>query len=121
MSQEPIEQRIDRLHAQGIVDLHFDLPFDLYEKRNRPGQLTTHYLPEFKAGNIGVVGAAIYIEDKYLPEMGLRVGLGQIAQLYSEVANAPQFAVCRTHDEILRSRAAPPRCAARRMCRSRRR
>jgi len=106
ISQEPIEQHIDRLHAQGIVDLHFDLPFDLYEKRTRPGQLAAHYLPELEAGNIGVVGAAIYVEDRYLPEMGLRIGLGQIAQLYSEVANAPQFAICRTHDEILRGRAA---------------
>jgi len=106
MSQEPIEQHIDRLQAPGIIDLHFDLPFDLYEKRNRPGQLTAHYLPEFEAGNIGVVGAAIYVEDRYLPEMGLRVGLGQIAQLYSEVANAPPFVICRTHDEILRARTA---------------
>ena len=104
MSNESIEQRVTRLHAPGIVDLHFDLPLDLFWKRNRPGQLTAHYLPEFESGNIGVIGAAIYVEDQYLPEMGLRVGLGQIAQLYSEVANAPQFVICKTHEEILRAR-----------------
>lgn len=106
MSNESNEQHLSRLHAHGIVDLHFDLPFDLFEKRNRPGQLTAHYLPEFEAGNIGVIGAAIYIEDRYLPELGLRVGLGQIAQLTSEVAKAPQFAICKTYEQIRQARAA---------------
>ena len=30
-TDESIEERIDRLQAGGIVDLHFDLPMDLYE------------------------------------------------------------------------------------------
>jgi len=105
MSNESNEQHVSRLHTHGIVDLHFDLPLDLFEKRNRPGQLTAHYLPDFEAGNIGVIGAAIYIEDRYLPEMGLRVGLGQVAQLYSEVAKAPQFAICKTYEQIVQARA----------------
>jgi hypothetical protein len=33
--QESIEERIDRLQAGGIIDLHFDLPMDFYEKRER--------------------------------------------------------------------------------------
>jgi membrane dipeptidase len=106
MSNESNEQHVSRLHTHGIVDLHFDLPLDLFEKRNRPGQLTAHYLPEFEAGNIGVIGAAIYIEDRYLPEMGLRVGLGQVAQLYSEVAKAPRFAICKTYEQIVQARSA---------------
>jgi membrane dipeptidase len=101
-----IEKRIDRLHGEGIVDFHFDLPMDLYEKRHRPGTLVSHYLPEFEAGNIGLIGAAIYIEDRYLPEMALRVGLGQVAQLYSEVGKDTRFAICKTHDEIVRAREA---------------
>ncbi len=105
MPQEPIEQHIDRLHASGIVDLHFDLLIDLYEKRDRPGTLVSHFLPEFEAGGIGVIGAAIYIEDRYLPEMGLRVGLDQVARLYAEVENTKRFAVCRSYDEIVRARA----------------
>ena len=101
-----IEKRIDQLHASGIVDLHFDLLMDLYEKRNRAGVLTSHYLPEFEAGNIGVIGAAIYIEDRYLPEMALRVGLDQIARLYAEVEKTDRFAICKTYDEMMRARAA---------------
>ena len=34
-TEESIEGRIDRLHVGGIVDMHFDLPMDLYEKRDR--------------------------------------------------------------------------------------
>jgi membrane dipeptidase len=105
-SSEEIEARVERLHASGLIDMHFDLPMDLYEKRNQPGFLVSHYLPEFEAGDIGVVGAALYVEDRYLPEMGLRVALDQIARLYTEVEAADQFAICKTNEEITRARRA---------------
>jgi membrane dipeptidase len=104
-SNESIEARLARLHAPGIVDLHFDLPMDLYEKRARSNVLETDFLPELKAGDIGILGAAIYIEDRYLPEMGLRVGLDQVARLYAEVAKSPRFAICRSYSEIVAARA----------------
>src|SRR5436190_1987391 len=96
--------RIDRLHARGVVDLHFDLLMDLYEKRNRNDVLTTDFLAELDAGDIGVIGAAIYIEDRYLPEMALRVALGQIARLYAEVAASARFSICKSYEEILQAR-----------------
>ncbi len=105
-SDESIEARIDRLHAGGLVDMHFDLPMDLFEKRNQPGHLTSHYLPEFEAGNIGVIGAALYVEDRYLPEMGLRVGLDEIARLYADVEKTDRFAICKTNAEIKGARSA---------------
>ncbi len=101
-----IEERIDRLHAHGLVDLHFDLLMDLYEKRDRANVLANEFLPEFEAGNIGVLGAAIYIEDRYLPEMALRVALDQIARLYAEVELSDRFAICKSCPEILRAREA---------------
>ncbi len=100
------EEHIDRLHAHGIVDLHFDLPMDLYEKRNRKNVLDTDFLPELDAGNIGIVGAAIYIEDRYLPEMGLRVALDQIARLYEEVGQSSRFAICKNYRQIQDARSA---------------
>jgi membrane dipeptidase len=103
---DSIEQHIERLHSNGLVDLHFDMPMDLYEKRNRPDVLTSHYLPEFDAGDMSVIGAAIYVEDRYMPELALRVGLDQIARVYSEVEKTDRFAVCRTNEEILQARAA---------------
>ena len=59
--EESIEEQINRLHAGGIVDMHFDLPMDLYEKRDRKNVLETEFLPELETGNMGVLGAAIYI------------------------------------------------------------
>jgi membrane dipeptidase len=97
---ESVKERIERLHAGGVIDMHFDLPMDLYEKRERRDVLKTEFLPEFKAGNISVLGAAIYIEDRYLPEKGLRVALDQIARLYAETAASERFAICKSYREI---------------------
>src|SRR6266508_1304633 len=105
-SEKSIEQRIDRLHADGIVDLHFDMPMDLYEKRNRTSVLMTDFLPELETGNIGVVGAAVYIEDRYLPELGLRVALDQISRLYTEAEGSGRFAICKSYENILDARKA---------------
>jgi membrane dipeptidase len=101
-----IEQRIDQLHADGIVDLHFDMPMDLYEKRNRASVLATDFLPDFEAGDIGVLGVAIYVEDRYLPEMGLRVALDQISRLYAEAEGSGRFAICKSYENILDARKA---------------
>jgi membrane dipeptidase len=97
---ESIDERITRLQAGGVIDMHFDLPMDLYEKRERRHVLETEFLPEFVAGSISVVGAAIYIEDRYLPQNGLRVALDQIARLYAETAGSDRFAICKNYQEI---------------------
>src|SRR5437763_16688732 len=94
------EGRFDRLHAGGIVDFHFALLIDLYEKRDRPGVLVSHFLPEFEAGGIGVIGVALYVEDRYLPERGLRVALDQVTRLYTEVEQTERFAICKTFSEV---------------------
>jgi len=98
--KESTEDRIERLQAGGVIDMHFDLPMDLYEKRERKDVLATEFLPEFEAGNISVIGAAIYIEDRYLPQKCLRVALDQIARLYAETATSDCFAICKTYREI---------------------
>src|SRR5215212_730753 len=100
-----VEARIDRLHTHGMVDMHFDMLMDLYDKRQRTSVLEADYLPELEQGGVGILGAAIYIEDKYLPEQALRVALDQIARLYAEVDQTARFAICRTHAEIVAARA----------------
>jgi membrane dipeptidase len=102
-SKEPIEGRIDQLHAGGVIDMHFDLPMDLYEKRAQSNVLATEFLQEFEAGGMGIIGAAIYIEDRYLPERGLQIALDQIARLYTEAGQSKRCVVCRTHEEISRA------------------
>jgi membrane dipeptidase len=105
MADKSIEERIDRLQAGGVIDMHFDLPMDLYEKRERKNVLETEFLPELEAGNIGVVGVAIYIEDRYLPDAGLRVALNQIARLYAETQACQQFVICKSYREMQHARA----------------
>jgi membrane dipeptidase len=84
--------------------MHFDLPMDLYEKRERKKVLESEFLPDLETGNICVVGAAIYIEDRYLPHNGLRVALDEVARLYAETAASERFAVCKSFREIQEAR-----------------
>jgi membrane dipeptidase len=101
IATEPeVEERIERLQAGGIIDMHFDLPMDLYEKRERTNVLESEFLPDLETGNIFVVGAAIYIEDRYLPYNGLRVALDQVARLYTETAASERFVICKSFREI---------------------
>src|SRR3954454_6596511 len=103
-TEQSIEERIDYLHAHGVIDMHFDLPMDLYEKRERKNILTTEFLPEFEAGGISVIAAAIYIENRYLPQNALRVALDQIARLYAETAASQRFTICKNFREIQKAR-----------------
>ena len=84
--------------------MHFDLPMDLYEKRERKKVLESEFLPDFETGNICVVGAAIYIEDRYLPHNGLCVALAEVARLYTETAASERFAICKRFREIQEAR-----------------
>jgi membrane dipeptidase len=52
--------------------------------------LVTEFLPELEAGNIGVLAAAIFIEDRYMAaDKTLSVALGQIARFMSKRNNPP--------------------------------
>jgi membrane dipeptidase len=104
--QTSVEKKIGRLHAPGIVDFHFDMPMDLYEKRHRANVLDADYLAELEAGGIGVLGVAVYIEDRYLPEMALRVALDQVARIHAESDASGRFAICKKYGEICRARQA---------------
>ena len=70
---QSIEERIDRLHAGGLVDMHFDLPLGLQWNED-PDAIAKEFLPEFVAGDIGVLGVATYVEDRFL-DKGLNVAL----------------------------------------------
>ena len=101
-----IEARVERLLSQGVIDFHFDLPMELYAKRERPGIFAKDFLPELKAGNISTFVAAIYIEDKYLPEKASEVAREQIARLVAEAELSKSATVCRSYAEIEAARAA---------------
>src|SRR5437764_9427727 len=103
-ASESTEERITRLHRQGMADLHFDLPLFLYNNRDRKKVLASDILPELEAGDIGTVAVTIYIEDQYVPDKALEVALGQVARMYVEVQYCDRFAMCRSVAEIKRAR-----------------
>jgi membrane dipeptidase len=104
-SENQIEERVSRLHAERLVDLHFDLPLGLFLSPPRRGILATDFLPEIEAGDVGVLGVALYVEDEYLPANGLRVALDQIALLKAELEITPRLVLCKTFAEIQQARA----------------
>jgi membrane dipeptidase len=104
MTKKSIEEKTDRLQAGGIIDLHFDLLMDLYEKRERKNVLEREFLLELEAGEVGVVGVAIYIEDRYLQDAGLRVALDQIARLFVETQACQRFEICKSYQDIQKAR-----------------
>lgn len=106
MNSQETTARVARLHEWSVVDMHFDMLMDLYEKRGRSNVFNTDYLPQFEAGGVGVVGAAIYLLDSYVPELALRVALDQIARLYVEQDASGRFTICRSHADILQARQA---------------
>jgi len=104
-SRGEIEGKIASLHADRLIDMHFDLPLSLFLSRPRQHVIGTDFLPEFEAGDIGLLGVALYVEDKHLGERALQVALEQVALLKAELLSAPQFVLCRTFAEIERARA----------------
>lgn len=103
---ESIEDRIARLQAPGVVDMHFDMPMDLYEKRAGTDVLKREFLADLEKGDTGVLGCALYIEDRYLPDKATSVALGQIARLYIEAEASGRCAVCRSYAQVLNARVA---------------
>lgn len=93
-----MQERIDRLHVPGLIDLHYDLGMDLYEKRHERDVLVRDYRDDMRRGGMGVVAAAIYLQDRYVPEMALHVALAQIARIIEETDSpeaARDFVLCR--------------------------
>lgn len=101
-----IDERVARLHARGLIDLHFDLPMDLYEKRDQPDILAREFLQQFEAGHIAVLAAALFIEDRYLPYNALQVALDQVTCLQTEAERSGRVVICRSLAEIEAARAA---------------
>ncbi len=99
-----IEKRIARLHADRLIDMHFDLPLSLFWNRARQNVVTSDFLDQFEAGDIALLGVATYVEDKHLPAHGLQVALDQIARVYVEVENTPRLMLCKTFADIQRAR-----------------
>lgn len=71
-----------------VVDLHLDLPGELLflHQAGKRHVLRDRYLPVWHRTGICLIGAAVYVEDRCLPESGLRNALLQIEALTEELA-----------------------------------
>ncbi len=96
----PAAPRADR-----IIDLHFDLPLGLFLRREQRNLLASEFLPQFQAGQIGLLGVALYVEEKYLPNDGLKIALDQIALLQRELETTPQLMLCKSFADIAEAEA----------------
>ncbi len=86
-----------------VVDAHFDLPWDVANQRERGHEnvLAGQYLDRFREGGFNLIVGAIFIENFFLPEMGLRRALDQISYLAEEVdALSGSVRLCRRLEDI---------------------
>ena len=99
MDKTILDQVADIHRRAFTVDAHFDLTYEVANRRER-GQtkiIETSYLQEFKTGGLDLLVSAIFIHNYFLPEMGLRRALDQISYLLEEIDESPgQFRLCRT-------------------------
>ncbi|WP_066291662.1 dipeptidase [Bacillus sp. FJAT-29937] len=87
-----------------IIDAHFDLLMDVSIQREngRKKVIETDYFPRFKQGGINIIIAAIFIDNNYLPEMGLRKALSQISALYEELKESPdRLMLCLNKNDMI--------------------
>ena len=103
MNQE-LSRRAARLNARSfVVDAHFDLPWDVANQRERGHTqvIANQYLDRFREGGFDLIVAAIFIENFFLPEMGLRRALDQISYLEEELDPlSAEITLCRSLEDI---------------------
>ncbi|MFK5926280.1 MAG: dipeptidase [Desulfuromusa sp.] len=103
-------EHIADLHRRAFtVDAHFDLTYDVANRREHGERkvVEDYYLPQFNGGNFNLLVSAIFIDDVFLPEMGLRKALDQISCLHEEIDESPgKFRICRTTSEACAAQAA---------------
>lgn len=102
MESKLMEQVAD-IHSRAFtVDAHFDLTYEVANRRQRGAEkvIETSYMEQFRQGRVDLLVSAIFIHDFFLPEMGLRKALDQISYLLEEIDETPgQFRICRTAAE----------------------
>ena len=109
MDKKLLEQVADIHNRAFTVDAHFDLTYEVANLRERGGKkiIEQNYLPQFKSGGFDLIVSAIFIDDFFLPEMGLRRALDQIGFLYAEMDESPgRFRLCRTASEARAAKSA---------------
>ena len=74
-----------------FFDAHLDLGYFVYWKRylGETDVINRYYYDDFKAGGLKLVVAALYIDDIFLPDMGLKMALREFVALSEEIEQNP--------------------------------
>ena len=86
-----------------IVDAHSDFPMHVVRKREL-GQkrvIESNYYTDLSQGNVNAVVAAVFLEDRYIPELALKEGLKQVAAMRIDIEESPdKLSLCTTSTEV---------------------
>lgn len=76
------------LHKNNVVvDTHLDLAGEVYNRylAGEKEVIKNRYLENLKKGGFNIVVSSLFTDDIFLPEMGLKVALGQISALMEDL------------------------------------
>lgn len=93
-----------KLHKNNVVvDTHLDLAGEIYN-RYMAGEkeiIKNYYLENFKKGGFNLIISSLYMDDMFLPEMALRVALGQIRALIEDIESCKdQVMLVKTKEDL---------------------
>ena len=86
--QEKYLEQARKIHQENpVVDAHFDLAAEVYERHltGESGVVEQRYLPRFEEAGLNIVVSSIFINNRDLPELGLRKALGQVTALKEDL------------------------------------
>lgn len=81
------EVALDLHNNNVVVDTHLDLAGEIYNRylAGEKEVIKNRYLSDFKKGGFNIIVSSLFMDDIFLPEMALRVTLGQITALMEDV------------------------------------
>jgi membrane dipeptidase len=86
-----------------VTDCHNDLVLliDHYRTHGDPGYFRTTYIPQLRAGSVGLQVAPIFVDLEYSPEGALRRSLWLTELMLEEIRkNSDEVMLCLTGDDI---------------------
>ncbi|MBO8160821.1 MAG: membrane dipeptidase [Thermosipho sp. (in: Bacteria)] len=86
-----------------IIDGHFDLLPLVYELRQKGEKnvIEKYFLSDIKQGNVNIIVSSLFLMDKYVPEMSLKVALDMISFLLYEIEESGQkYMFCKNYHDI---------------------
>jgi membrane dipeptidase len=84
---EYLEKAIELHKNSVVVDTHLDLAGEIYNRylAGEKEVIKRNYLENFKKAGFNIIVSSLYIDDIFLPEMALKVALGQIRALMEDI------------------------------------